>query len=62
MRSKPEDDGCGDCDGGHEGVRASVVSGVDAVPVLEASEHDLDLVALAVKDRIVRDLDLSVGL
>lgn len=34
---------------GHEGVRASVVAGVDAAPVLEPSEHDLDPVALAIE-------------
>jgi hypothetical protein len=29
---EPEDDGRGDGDGGHEGVRASIVAGVDATP------------------------------
>ncbi len=30
---EPEDDGCGDAYGGHEGVGATVVAGVDAPPV-----------------------------
>ena len=59
--TEPEDDGCGDADGGEEGVGAPVVAGVDASPVLEAAEHDLDLVALAVEDGIVRDRDLAVA-
>jgi len=46
---EPEDDGYGDADGGHEGVGASVVAGVDAPPVLEPAEHILDLVALAIE-------------
>ena len=32
---------------------ASVVAGVDASPVLEAPEHDFDLVALAIEDGVV---------
>ena len=36
---------------------ASVVAGVDAPPVLEASEHVLDFVALAVEGLVVGDLD-----
>ena len=35
-------------DGGHEGVRTSVVSGCYAAPVLDPAEHVFDLVALAV--------------
>lgn len=58
---EPEDDGGGNADGGHEVVSSSVVSGVYAPPVLESSEHVLDLVALAVEDRIVRDLRIAVG-
>jgi len=53
---QPEDDGCGDADGGHEGVGASVVAGVDAAPVLEFSEHVLDLVTLSIEGRVVREL------
>ncbi len=59
---EPEDDGCGDADGGHEGVGASVVTGVDAAPVLEFTEHVFDPVALAIECAIVRDLHLSIGL
>jgi hypothetical protein len=46
---QPENDGCGDADGGHECVGASIATDVDAAPVLELSEHVLDLVALAVE-------------
>lgn len=38
-------------------MSASVVSGVDASPVLEASEHVLDPVALAVECAIIIMLD-----
>lgn len=42
------EDGCGgDADDGHEGVGAAVVTGVDAPPVFEPAEHDLDFMALA---------------
>ena len=40
---QPEDDSGGDADGGHEGVRASVVTGADTPPVLEPAEHVLDI-------------------
>jgi hypothetical protein len=59
---QPKDDGCGDADGGHEGVGAAVIAGVDAAPVLELAEHVLDLVTLAVECCVVRDGHLSVGL
>lgn len=59
---EPEDDGCGDADGGHEAVSASVVAGVDAAPVLEPSEHDLDLVAPPVECGVVGDRHLAVHL
>ena len=39
---------------------ASVVAGVDASPVFEAAEHDLDLVALAVQRPVMRDSDLDL--
>jgi hypothetical protein len=42
-------------------VRAAVVAGMDAPPVLEASEHVLDLVALAIEGFVVGDRDLAVG-
>ena len=59
---QPEDDGCGDADGGHECVCASVVTGVDASPVFELPEHVLDLVTLAIEGRVVRDGHLAVRL
>ena len=59
---QPEDDGCGDADGGHERVGASVIAGMDAAPVLEFAEHVLDLVTLSIEGRVVRDGHLSVGL
>src|SRR3546814_19427219 len=40
---EPEDDGCSDADGRHEGVGKAIVSGVDAAPVLEPVEHILIL-------------------
>lgn len=43
-------------------MSASVVSGVDASPILEAGEHVLDLVALAVEDGIVGVLDAVPGM
>lgn len=58
----PEDDGCGDADGGHEGVGAAVVMGFDMAPVLEPAEHDLDLGALEVERGVVRDRCLAVAL
>jgi hypothetical protein len=42
-------------------VGASVIAGVDAAPVLEAPEHDLDLMAMSMERDIVRDGDLAVG-
>lgn len=59
---QPEDDGCGDADGGHERLDASVVAGVDAAPVLEFAEHVLDFVTLAIEGCIVRDGHFAVGL
>ena len=35
-------------------MRTPVIAGVDTAPVLQATKHDLDLVALAVKHGIVR--------
>lgn len=43
-------------------MSTSVVPGVDATPVLEACEHVLDSVALAVEDRIVAFLDAVLGM
>ena len=56
-----EDDGCCDCDGAHEGVGATVVSGRDPSPVLEPAEHALDAIALFVSLLIVFDWFISAG-
>jgi hypothetical protein len=58
----PEDYGCGDADRRHEGVGASVIAGVDAPPVFQAPEHDLDFMALSIEDSVVWDVDFAVGL
>ena len=42
-------------------MSASVVAGVDAAPVLEASEHVLDLVPLAIEFAVVVDRLLAIG-
>jgi hypothetical protein len=57
----PEDECC--CEGNcrQECVSASIISGVDAPPVLETSKGVLDLVALPVEDRIVAVLDAVLG-
>ena len=55
-----EEDCCGDADGGYEGVCALVIAGVDAPPVFEPSEHDLDFVTLAVENGVVGDVDFAV--
>ena len=44
-------DGCRDADGCEVCGREAVVSGRDAAPVLEAAEHPLDSVSLAIEDR-----------
>ena len=41
---------------------ASVVTRVDAPPVLEPAEHVLDLVALAIEHAVVFDRYFSIGL
>ncbi len=56
----PEQDAGGDCDGGHESVRASVIAYVDAPPVLDASAHVFDLVSAPVECSVVRDRHLAV--
>src|SRR5690606_8013388 len=58
----PEDKDCGEGDCRQEGVSTSVVPGVYAPPIFEASEQVLDLVALAVEDRIVAVLDTMAGM
>lgn len=52
--TEPDDDGCGDADC-QEDVGAVIVSDIDAAPVLEAAEHILNLVPLAVEYRVMRD-------
>ncbi len=56
----PEDNGCGDDDGGHECVSAAVVAHGDPAPVLDPAEHVFDLVALAVERGIIGVLDFAV--
>jgi hypothetical protein len=43
-------------------VGAAIVAGVDASPVLEPTEHILDLVALAVERLVMWDRRFAVGL
>lgn len=59
---QPEDDGCSNAGGGHEGVGAAVVTGVDATPFFEFAEHVLDLVTLGIEGSVVRDGHLAVCL
>ena len=59
---QPEDEVSSDADGGHEGVGAAVIAGVNAPPVLELPEHVLDLVTLAIEGRIVLNEHLAVSL
>jgi hypothetical protein len=51
--SEVKDDGWGDADCGEVGVGATVVSGVDASPVLEPAEHVRDFMALSIEDGVV---------
>jgi hypothetical protein len=53
----PEDDGCGEADGGHEGVGASIVTRMDASRVHEFPEHVLDPVTLGVEHCVVGGSD-----
>ena len=55
---QPEQDCSSESDGREEYLWASVISGGDAPPILQASEHDFDAVAsfvaaLVVSDRLV---------
>ena len=43
-------------------MSATVVSGVDAPPILETAEHVFDLVALFIEDGVMGDRDPAVGL
>ena len=56
----PEEDGCGDADCGHEDVGASVIAGVNAPPVFQASEYNLDFLSLSVEHGVVEDVDFAV--
>ena len=58
---EPEDDSCSDADGGHEGVIASVIAGVDAPPVFDFAKHIIDPVALAIEHPVKRERDFAVG-
>ena len=59
---EPEDDGCSDADGRHEGVGAAIIAGMDAPPVFDFAEHILDAVALAIEGPIMWYRDFAVGL
>ncbi len=56
-----EGDGGCDADGGEEGVGAAVIAHGHPPPVLQASEHVLDLVALTVESLVVRNGDLAAA-
>lgn len=55
-----EDDGCGNADGGEEGMCAAVVTRGDPAPALEPPKHVLDLCLLPVESLVVFDLDLAI--
>ena len=59
--AEPEGDDGGDGDGAEEAVGASVVSGSDAMPILQASEHDLDTMSLAAEVGVVGDWHLAAA-
>ena len=40
---------------------AAIIAGGDASPILELAEHVLDLVALAIEQRVMGDLDLAAS-
>jgi hypothetical protein len=40
---------------------ATVVSGMDASPVLEPAEHVFDFVTLPIEDGVVGDLNFAIG-
>jgi hypothetical protein len=58
---EPEDDGCGDTDGRHEGVGAAIIAGVAASPVFDFGEQVFDQMALFVERFIIVILHLAVG-
>jgi hypothetical protein len=53
-QSGPPEDCGGEGDSGGEGGRKLVAAGCDASPILQAAEHALDEVALAVGDLVER--------
>ena len=53
LRFDPEEEEYRDDDGGKEDIRASVISGVDTPPILEASEEVLDPMTLAIEGFVV---------
>src|SRR3954465_14256166 len=57
-----QDDGCCDADGRHEGMCASIVTGVDAPPVLEPAERIFDLVPFAREKAVMFDRLCAVEL
>ena len=56
-----EGDGCGDTDCREEGVRATVIAGGDAPPILEFGEEVLDFVARAVERLIVVERRFAIA-
>jgi hypothetical protein len=58
---EPEDDSCGDADGGHEGMRAAIITRLDAPPILEPSEHVFNCVALLIESCVVLNRRFRVG-
>ena len=58
---EPEDEGSGESDGRQEAVSASIIARVDTSPVLEASEHVFDAMALPIEGAIVGYGDLAIA-
>lgn len=55
-----KNEGRSEADGRKESVRAAVVAHGDAAPVFDATEHDLDFVALLVERFVIIDGLLAV--
>ena len=58
----PEEEDASESDGGLEDVGTSVLSRVDAAPVLEASEEIFDFVALPIEVFVVAILDFVAAM
>lgn len=58
---EPEGHGSCDADGREEGIRAAVVAGGDPAPVLEAADHVLDAVSLAMQAFVVGELSFAAS-